>query len=203
VSKFTFGGTMLSEITRWLEESAGIVNDTAKSQAAAIEKITRHIVAAYKKGGKVVLCGNGGSAADAQHLAAELVGRFMMNRPALPAIALTTNTSILTAIGNDYSYDEVFKRQVEAWVTVNDVVIGISTSGNSPNIIAALKAAKAKGAVTIGFTGGSGGQLAKAADVALIVPSSVTPHIQEAHITIGHIIFILVEKEIFGAANAT
>ena len=193
---------MRNEISRYLEESADIKNKMAKSHTGVIEQITRLIVAAYKKGGKVVLCGNGGSAADAQHLAAELVGKFMMERAALPAIALTTNTSIMTAIANDYSYDTVFKRQVEAWVNTNDVFIGISTSGNSVSILEALKAAKAKGAVTVGFTGGNGGKLAKAADVALVVPSSVTPHIQEAHIAIGHIIFILVEKEMFGAADA-
>ncbi len=193
---------MRSEITRWLEESAHIKNAMAKSHAGVIEEIVNVIVAAYRKGGKVVLCGNGGSAADAQHLAAELVGKFMMERPALPAIALTTNTSIMTAIANDYSYDAVFRRQVEAWVNEKDVVIGISTSGSSPSIIEALVTARARGAVTIGFTGEKGEKLVKTADITIVVPSSDTPHIQEAHITIGHIIFMLVEKELFGAADA-
>ena len=194
---------MRRAIIGWLEESVRIQKTLAESQADTIERIAKAIVKSYRQGGKVILCGNGGSAADAQHLAAELVGKFMMERPSLPAIALTTNTSILTAIANDYSYDTVFKRQVEAWADKKDVVIGITTSGNSPNVLEAINAARAKGAFTVGLTGGDGGKLAKAVDIALVVPSSVTPHIQEAHIAVGHVIFILVEKELFGAGHAS
>ncbi len=140
--------------------------------------------------------GNGGSAADAQHIAGELVGKLLLERQALPAIALSTNTSILTALANDYGYETVFSRQVEALVDENDVVIGISTSGNSPSVTEAIKAAIAKGAKTAGLTGGSGGTLAEVADLVIIVPSEVTPRIQEAHITIGHIICEMVEKEL-------
>jgi len=154
------------------------------------------VAAAYRAGGKVVLCGNGGSAADAQHIAAELVGRFLLERRALPALALTTNTSSLTAIANDKNYEDVFRRQVEALVDGKDVVIGISTSGNSANVIKAMEEAKKKGARTIALTGRGGSKLAEAADLTITVPSDSTPRIQEAHITIGHIICELVEKEI-------
>lgn len=156
--------------------------------------MVKFIVAAYKRGGKVVLFGNGGSAADAQHIACELVGQFFLKREAFPAIALTTNTSTLTAVANDYGYETVFSRQVEALVNEKDVVIGISTSGNSPSVVEAMKIAKIKGAKTIALTGNDGGKLAEAADLALIIPSNSTPRIQEAHITIGHIVCELVER---------
>ena len=185
---------MRSQIAKLLEESARIERAIADSRIGEIEQIVDTIIAAYKKGGKVVLCGNGGSAADAQHLAGELVGRFKLERQAMPAIALTTDTSILTALANDYGYETVFSRQVEALVNENDVVIAISTSGNSPNVIAAIETAKRKGAKTIGLTGASGGRLAEAAQLALEVPSDDPPRIQEAHITIGHIVCELVEK---------
>ena len=186
------------EIAKRLEESAQVKLAIAKSQVGEIESIARLIIAAYKRGGKVVLFGNGGSAADAQHIACELVGRFKLDRQALAAIALTTDTSILTAVANDCGYEMVFSRQVEALVDKKDVVIGISTSGDSPNVIEAIKVAKTKGAKTIGLTGGNGGRLAQVVDLALIVPSDSTPRIQEAHITIGHIVCELVEKELFG-----
>lgn len=189
---------MHREIVRRLKESAQVKNALAKSHVGEIEQAVKTIVAAYKKGGKIVLLGNGGSAADAQHLAGELMGRFKIERQALPAIALTTNTSILTALANDYGYDTVFSRQVEALVDERDVVIGISTSGTSPNVVKALEAARAKGAATIALTGGRGG-LKQVADLVLAVPSEDTPRIQEAHITIGHIICELVEKEMSGA----
>jgi len=127
-----------------------------------------------------------------------LVGRFKLERRALPAVALTTNTSVLTAVANDYGYETTFSRQVEALVGEKDVVVGLSTSGNSPNVIEAIKAAKIKGAKTIGLTGGNGGQLAEEADLVIRVPSDSTPRIQEAHITIGHIVCELVERELFG-----
>ena len=189
-------GYIHHEIAHRLEESVRVKKAMAESMVGEIEQVVRFIVAAYKAGGKVVLFGNGGSAADAQHLASELVGRFMLNRQALPAIALTTNTSTLTAVANDYGYEAVFSRQVEALVNEKDVVIAISTSGDSPSVIEAIKLAKVKGAKTIGLTGGDGGKLAGAANLALIVPSDSTPRIQEAHITIGHIVCELVEREL-------
>lgn len=190
--------SMHSEIAKRLEESAQIRKAIARSKISVIESIVKFIITAYKTGGKVVLFGNGGSAADAQHIASELVGRFMLNRRAFPAIALTTNTSTLTAVANDYGYEAVFARQVEALVNDKDVVISISTSGNSANVIEAMEMAKTKGAKTIGLTGGNGGKLAEVADLVLIVPSDSTPRIQEAHITIGHIVCELVEREMSG-----
>ena len=189
---------MRHEIAKRLQESAQIKEAIAGSKISEIERMVDFIIMAYQAGGKVVLLGNGGSAADAQHIAGELVGRFMLERQALPAIALTTNNSILTAVANDYGYETVFSRQVEALVNEKDVVIGISTSGDSLNVIEAIKAAKKKGAKTIGLTGGSGGKLAEGVDLALIVPSDCTPRIQEAHITIGHIVCELVERELAG-----
>jgi len=156
------------------------------------------IVNAYRANRKVVLMGNGGSAADAQHLAAELVGRFFKERAALEAIALNTNTSILTALGNDYGYEHTFRRQVEALAHEGDVVIGISTSGNSPNVIEALKEAKRKSCHTIGLTGRSGGKMKGLVELCVCAPSTSTPRIQENHILIGHIVCELVEQELFG-----
>ena len=184
------------QIERRLRESAGLKEKIAKSYVNEILSIAELIIDAYRNGGKVVLFGNGGSAADAQHIAGELVGQFLIKRQSFPAIALNTNTSILTAIANDYGYDLIFTRQVEAIVDKGDVVIGISTSGNSPNVVNAIELAKTKGAKTIGLTGGSGGKLAEAADLTLTVPSDSTPRIQEAHITIGHIICEIVEEEL-------
>lgn len=145
-------------------------------------------------GKRVFLCGNGGSAADAQHIAAELVGRFKKERRGLPAIALTTDTSILTAVGNDYGYEQVFARQVEALASAGDVLIGISTSGNSSNVVEAVKAAKRLGIKTIGLTGARGGVLKTLCDEVLVVPSDVTARIQEAHILIGHIWCELIDE---------
>lgn len=164
-----------------------------------IENSARAIISAYKRGKKIILFGNGGSAADAQHIAGELVGRFLKERRALPAIALTTNSSVITAISNDYGYDIVFERQVEALVEENDVVIGISTSGNSPNVIKGLKKAKDIGAIVISFSGKDGGDMAKISDINIPVPFHLTPYIQEAHITIGHIICDLVEEYLFSS----
>jgi D-sedoheptulose 7-phosphate isomerase len=166
-----------------------------------IDVITRVIVNAYRENKKVILFGNGGSAADAQHLAGELVGKFYLERKALASIALTTNTSELTAIANDYNFNRVFARQVEALVNSGDIVIGITTSGNSLNVIEGIKEAKLRGAITIGFTGASGGKLKENVDYLLKVPSEDTPHIQESHIMIGHIICYLIEKELFGGRN--
>ncbi|MBI2264044.1 MAG: D-sedoheptulose 7-phosphate isomerase [Armatimonadetes bacterium] len=149
-----------------------------------------------RAGGKLIFLGNGGSAADAQHLAAELAGRFQLERNPLPAIALTTNTSILTAVGNDYGFDQVFSRQLEAVGRAGDLVVAISTSGNSPNILEAALMARKKGLLIVGMTGDSGGKLASHVDLLVSVPSANTARIQEAHITIGHILCELVEESL-------
>ncbi len=178
------------------EKNIKTIQDTAETCSKEIELAIKLIEKCLKNKNKILLCGNGGSAAQSQHIAAEFVGRFMMERKALPAIALTTDTSILTAVGNDYGSDAVFERQVEALGSKGDVLIAISTSGNSPNIIKALKKAKDIGVKTIGLSGKNGGKM-KGCDVDIIVPSEHTPNIQEAHITILHIICELVEKELF------
>ncbi|WP_322805183.1 D-sedoheptulose 7-phosphate isomerase (plasmid) [Vibrio alfacsensis] len=152
---------------------------------------------AYRHGHKIIIAGNGGSAADAQHIAAEFVSRFEFDRPGLPAMALTTDTSILTAIGNDYGFERLFSRQVEANGQPGDVFVGISTSGNSPNILSAFKTAKEFGLTTIGLAG-VGGKIQEACDICISVPSSHTPRIQESHILIGHIICAYVEEGMFG-----
>ncbi len=163
-----------------------------------IRKIASLIIEAYRKKKKVILFGNGGSAADAQHVAGELVNKFQLEREALPAIALTTDSSVLTSIANDRDYSKVFARQVEAWAKEGDVVIGISTSGTSPNVTEAVKVAKERGAKTVGFTGRDGGKLAELVDLVISVPSDKTTRIQESHITIFHIICYLIERELFG-----
>ncbi len=166
-----------------------------KSLQGKIVQAAQIVTRALKAGNKVLVMGNGGSAADAQHLAAEFVGRFLRERKALPAIALTTDTSILTAVGNDYGYDSIFLRQVDALAVPGDVVIGISTSGNSKNVIRALERAREMDCRTLGLTGGKGGGLAGAVDLPLVVPSPDTPRIQEGHILIIHILCDLVEQE--------
>jgi D-sedoheptulose 7-phosphate isomerase len=155
------------------------------------------ITNAFQKGNKVMFCGNGGSAADAQHLAAELSGRFYKERKALPSDALHCNTSYLTAVANDYSYDEIYSRLVDGTMYSGDILIGLSTSGNSKNIINAFEKAKEKGIITIGLTGESGGKMKILSDYLINVPSTNTPRIQEAHIMIGHIICELVESKLF------
>lgn len=163
-----------------------------------IEKISNICIDAYKKGKKTIFAGNGGSAADSQHLSAEFVSRFNFNRPAFASIALTTDTSILTSIGNDYGFDNLFSRQIEANGAKGDVFIAISTSGNSVNILKAIQSAKKKRIVTIGLTGESGGEMSSICDYCIKVPSSYTPRIQESHILIGHIICSYVEENIYG-----
>ncbi|MFK2874131.1 D-sedoheptulose 7-phosphate isomerase [Dyella lipolytica] len=158
-------------------------------------------VAALKRGNKLMFAGNGGSAADAQHWAGELVSRFNFDRPGLPALALTTDTSILTAIGNDYGYDYVFARQVEALGRDGDVLLAISTSGNSKNILRAIQAARTANINVIGFTGKSGGAMADSCDICFRMPSSETPKIQEGHEIVGHLLCDLIEQEIFANAK--
>jgi D-sedoheptulose 7-phosphate isomerase len=164
---------------------------------AAVVEVTGACVEALRQGHKLLFAGNGGSAADAQHLAAELVSRYAYDRPGLPAFALTTDTSVLTAIGNDYGYDYLFARQLEAVGATGDVFFGISTSGRSPNVLRAFDAARAKGLVTVGMTGRAGGQLQGRCDYLLRVPSDSTPRIQEGHIAIGHAICQTIEAQLF------
>lgn len=152
----------------------------------------------YQNGNKTLIAGNGGSAADAQHIAGEFVSRFYFDRPGLASIALTTDTSIMTAIGNDYGYEKLFSRQVQANGVKGDMFIGISTSGNSANVVEALKESKAKGIITVGLTGEKGGAMAEMCDYCIKVPSNETPRVQEAHILIGHIICAVVEEAVFG-----
>lgn len=192
-------GGLRVKIAKLLEESAKIKKELCEhvSELEKIEKTAKAIVKALKNGRKVVLFGNGGSAADAQHIACELAGKFKRKRRGLPAISLTTNTSALTAIANDYGYDEVFSKQVEGIVDKGDIVVGISTSGKSSNVIRGIKAAKKRGAITIGLAGAQGAELAEVADICIKVPSNDTPRIQEVHITIGHIICQLVEEGLF------
>ncbi|WP_432820898.1 D-sedoheptulose 7-phosphate isomerase [Trichloromonas sp.] len=174
-----------------------VLDAVAKSLSGLIEVFSKVLTESFEKGNKVLIMGNGGSAADAQHFAAELIGRFLMERRALPAVALSTDTSILTAVGNDYGFDEVFRRQVEALVCPGDVVVGISTSGNSENVYRALEAAREGGCSTVGLLGRDGGRIAPLVDIALTVPSSYTPYIQEAHVTIIHLVCDLVEQGLF------
>ena len=169
--------------------------------APNIEKSIHAIVKCFKKGNKIVLFGNGGSAADAQHVAAEFIGRYKINRKSLPAIDLTSNPSIITAISNDFSFDSVFSRQCESLISKGDVVIGISTSGNSLNVKKGINTSKKNGAVTIGLLGNNGGSIKKCVDIPLIVNSTSTPHIQEVHRTICHIVCEIVEKELVGSSR--
>ncbi len=181
-----------------LNESIMVKQALVEREIPLIVHIAELMARTFEAGHKVVLFGNGGSAADAQHVAAELVGRFMLQRNALPAIALTTDTSILTSIGNDIAFDQVFVRQIEALVQAGDLAVGITTSGNSPNILAGVTAARQKGATTLGFTGLSGGKLKDVADICFCAPSDRTARIQEAHITVWHAICEVVEARLFG-----
>ena len=187
---------MRDRIKDILLESIQVKEELLRTKIGQILEISELIIDCLKKNGKVILFGNGGSASDSQHIAAELVGRFKKDRPPLAAIALTTNTSVLTSLANDYGYDIVFARQIEALGQKNDVVIGISTSGKAKNVAAGIKQAKKMGLKTIALTGADGGELAKLADISLVVPSPITARIQEAHITVGHIICELIEQAI-------
>ncbi|MFA5320265.1 MAG: D-sedoheptulose 7-phosphate isomerase [Candidatus Omnitrophota bacterium] len=188
---------MREEIKDIFLESIRIKEEMMRNEIPRIIEIAEMTISSLKKGGKLLIFGNGGSAADSQHIAAEFVGRFQKDRPALPALSLTVNTSVLTAVANDYSYETVFSRQIEALGHKNDVAIGISTSGKAKNVATAIRQAKKMGMQTAALTGGDGGELAKIADVCILVPSTVTARIQEAHITIGHIICEIVEHRFF------
>lgn len=183
-------------IEKILKDSIQVKETIIKRSIAKIADIADAIRGSLRKGGKLIIFGNGGSAADSQHIAAELVGRFQKERKALAAIALSTNTSIITALANDYAYDVIFARQLEALAGKKDIVLAISTSGKAKNVLAAVKKAKKMGIKTIALTGAGGGELAKIADISLIIPSKVTARIQEAHITVAHIICELIEQEV-------
>lgn len=179
-----------------IQESISVKQKLAEQQTNTLLEISKLISKSLEQNGTIYLFGNGGSAADAQHVAAELVGRFARERKALPAEALTTNTSILTAIGNDYDFSDIFSRQVSAKVGPNDIVVGISTSGKSKNVLNGLKEAKSVGAKTIGFTGQDPNEMKQLTDICLCIPSKSTPRIQEAHILSWHIICDIVEKSV-------
>ncbi len=185
-------------IDEYLAQSAAAFaafKDAAHGQVMA--DMAARIEQSFRAGGKLLLCGNGGSAGDAQHIAGEFLSRLMYDRAPLPAVALTTDTSVLTAIGNDYGYDQVFERQVRGLGRAGDVLIGLSTSGASPNVLRAFAAARAQGVVCLGFTGARGGPMHGACDAILAVPSTATPIIQQLHITAAHIICALVEQAMF------
>ncbi|MBU0548291.1 MAG: D-sedoheptulose 7-phosphate isomerase [Candidatus Omnitrophica bacterium] len=187
---------MREKIKDILLESIQVKEEILRNQVESIVEISQLMVDCLKKGGKVIVFGNGGSASDSQHIAAELVGRFKKDRSALAGIALTVNTSILTSLANDYGYDVVFSRQVEALGKKNDVVLGISTSGKAKSVALGIKQAKKMGIKTVALTGGDGGDIVKLADLSLLVPSKITARIQEAHITIAHIICEMIEQEL-------
>ncbi|EAJ8405455.1 D-sedoheptulose 7-phosphate isomerase [Campylobacter jejuni] len=189
-----------SYIKEHFQESILVKEQILKDEnlIALIKNASLEVIKAYKNGNKTLLAGNGGSAADAQHIAGEFVSKFYFDRPGIASIALTTDTSVLTAIGNDYGYENLFARQVQAQGVKGDVFIGISTSGNSKNILKALELCKQKEIISIGLSGASGGAMNELCDYCIKVPSTCTPRIQEAHILIGHIICAIVEEEIFG-----
>jgi D-sedoheptulose 7-phosphate isomerase len=178
-------------------ESADTKRAFIEENRDRIFEVFKEVAERVKRGRKILLCGNGGSASDCQHIAAELVGRFKMERRALPAIALTTDTSILTAVGNDYSFDKIFERQVEALGEEGDVLIGISTSGNSKNVVNAVLKAKEMGILTVGFLGKDGGRLKDIVDYPFIVKNFSTPRVQEVHITLGHVLCDFIEGYLF------
>lgn len=181
-------------VAQQADELIEAVTYVKENLAGSVEKLADEVIKAFQNGHKVILMGNGGSAGDAQHIAAEFVGRFKKERPSLPALALNTNTSTLTAIGNDYSYDVVFSRQVDGFAQAGDVVIGISTSGNSKNVYLALALAKRKGCYTAAFLGKDGGTIKDICDLPLVVKSKNTPHIQACHIFMGHCMCELVDQ---------
>ena len=191
----------MNDIEIQLQESIDTKKALLSANLDVIREIADVIIKAYKDKRCVYLIGNGGSAADAQHIAGELIGRFKINRRPLPAIALTTDTSVITAIANDFGYETCFARQIEALVKPGDVLLAFSTSGNSKGILNAVQVAKSLRAITIGFTGKDGGLLKSIVDICLKIPSDNTPRIQECHITVGHIICSIVEKEIFCAVT--
>ena len=192
---------MINKIFEGVKGSVAAKTDFAQQNAQIIVDIVQLIVNTFNDGNKLVVFGNGGSAADAQHMAAEFVNRFLIDRRPLPAIALTTDSSILTSIGNDFSFDDIFLKQLQALGKEGDVVLGISTSGNSANVIKAIEYSKSSGMPSVALTGGNGGALLGLADIGLNVNSSFTPHIQETHLWVEHMICQLVDEVMFGGVT--
>jgi D-sedoheptulose 7-phosphate isomerase len=188
---------LLARVREEIEESVAVKRAALELCGESIARAGEVVIETFRGGGKLLAFGNGGSAADAQHLAAELAGRYLRERPGLPALALTANSSDVTAIGNDYGFDRVFARLVEAHGGVGDVAVAISTSGSSPNVLAGVEAARERGLRTIGLTGRGGGKLAGMVDVPIVVPSNATPRIQEVHITAVHLICALVDEVLY------
>ncbi|CCW35375.1 phosphoheptose isomerase [Chthonomonas calidirosea] len=193
------GSSSRQTLARTIAESMAVKERLFEACSSVFEQLVEATVSAFSKGNKMLLCGNGGSACDAQHVAGELVGRFLKDRHPLPAIALSAADSILTCVGNDYSFADVFARQVQALAQPGDIVVGISTSGNSPNVIRAIEVARQCQAVCVGFTGAEGGKLREITDICLCVPSQVTARIQEAHITLWHALCEEIENRLFGS----
>jgi D-sedoheptulose 7-phosphate isomerase len=189
-----------SLIEHFVSESIRVKTEFFRANATLVAETAARMAAGLRDGRKVLLFGNGGSAADAQHIAAEFVGRFIPDRIPLPAISLATDTSALTALGNDYGYNAVFSRQLQALGNPGDIAVGISTSGNSPSVVEALDVARSKSLFTIGFTGQSGGKMKGKADVLFCVPTTMTPRVQETHILLGHILCELIDRELFPEA---
>jgi len=205
-SRTTHGGPLVRAAHAILADSGRTVGRVAALSARAVAAAAESAIASIEEGGTIYFCGNGGSAADAQHLACELAGRYLLDRPALPAVALTTNTSSLTAIGNDFSYDDVFSRQLEGLGAPGDVLVAITTSGRSKSVLRAVEVAHALGMVVIGMTGSGGRGFARRCDHALVTPHASTPRIQEGHIALGHAWCELIERSLFerpGRAAAT
>jgi D-sedoheptulose 7-phosphate isomerase len=188
---------MRDKIIAEIKDSIAVKQTVIEKLIPSIEQAAKAMLQSLQAGNKIMFFGNGGSAADAQHLAGELIGRFLKERKALPAIALTTDSSILTCLGNDYSFDIIFARQIEGLAKPGDIAFGISTSGNSKNILLGLEKAKATGCKTIGLLGCGGGKIAGSVDIAIAVPSKATPRVQESHIMIGHILCNLIEEGLF------
>lgn len=188
---------LIEQIKKSIDLKRTILED--KAVITQIMEVSEKLIEVYRAGNKTLIAGNGGSAADAQHLAGEFVSKFYFDRPGLPSLALSTDTSVMTAIGNDYGFENLFARQVQANGAKGDFFIGLSTSGNSPNILKALEECQRKGIISLGLTGQSGGRMAELCDYCIKVPSQETPRIQESHIMIGHILCSIVEEAIFGS----
>ena len=197
----TTADQLVADAQAYLDATAAALAEVARRDGAALAAVGALLANRLRAGRTLFTCGNGGSAADAQHIAAELSGKFYLHRPGLPAVALTTNTSALTAIGNDFSFDEVFSRQLEGLAREGDVLFALTTSGGSPNVRRAVEWAKAHGVTTVAFTGTKGAEFAAACDHAFVAPTADTPHVQEAHITIGHALCALAEAALYGPAG--
>ena len=194
---------MKERIARIFDEHSRLQREFVKHNTEAVAQVAEVLLGAFRKGRTVYFFGNGGSAADAQHLAAEFVNRFRLDRRALPALALTVDTSVLTSIANDAGYDRVFARQIEAFGRADDVAVGLSTSGGSPNVLAAVRQARTQGLVTVGFSGGDGGALLRECDHCVTVPATITARIQELHLMCGHVVCDIVEQEILHPTHET